>query len=596
VAVVITDERLGLDAAHVLHALLLRSRCTLHVLLKSAQELQKRSAQRALAHPHLRLPQNPITLDRLKNTLRILIRHQLVRFSLLQTPFRVDQNDMNSEVSWVEYEASEHHAVLQLRFPAVIPVVRERYGTLSALILQAIFALGTARIDGILSYILSHWNNSATHTQSKTSNTQVDQENLNGNGQEITEESVTSHLIADSNAQIPVPTLSVILKELQSVLLNHQLVRSLPAMEKSQSLRQNLDYTADEIPSKRRKMDDFGADALNSRVKSELMSAAHAVDENNSGALNGEDDDVSSALAFVWIADFEGMQKLMECELYERAARQRLGETHALVVRLLLRLSGWNRIELLDARSWCAPVQNDSDEERSTSPVLRKDIERAAFTGLGLDSLRLNSILETLADRDNGMLQILSDTVVLRTGAIMKHLRKSTLVIFLSQKFGTSARRLVNVMLSKTWVEQKQLSEMTMIPTKVTNELLYRMYTEGFVRMQEIPTTSDMKPSRSYFLWSMKLPECYRSVIELTLHSMLNLMMRLRSERNALKEVFNPQLSRLAGLQPSLNSAPEYGEPVNVPAESKASSIRSRIDALEYSLLRLDESLLLFEG
>lgn len=60
---------------------------------------------------------------------------------------------------------------------------------------------------------------------------------------------------------------------------------------------------------------------------------------------------------------------------------------------------------------------------------------------------------------------------------------------------------MLQVLMVKGPMEQKQLADQCMLPLKEARELLYRMLRSGFVRMFDVPKTQDHAPSRAFFLW-----------------------------------------------------------------------------------------------
>ncbi|NXQ97053.1 RPC3 polymerase, partial [Sagittarius serpentarius] len=89
--------------------------------------------------------------------------------------------------------------------------------------------------------------------------------------------------------------------------------------------------------------------------------------------------------------------------------------------------------------------------------------------------------------------------------------------------FGSRCARIFRLLLRKKHLEQKQVEDFAMIPAKEAKDMLYKMLSENFVSLQEIPKTPDHAPSRTFYLYTvnilssarMLLHRCYKSVANL---------------------------------------------------------------------------------
>ncbi|XP_031468139.1 DNA-directed RNA polymerase III subunit RPC3-like [Phasianus colchicus] len=53
-----------------------------------------------------------------------------------------------------------------------------------------------------------------------------------------------------------------------------------------------------------------------------------------------------------------------------------------------------------------------------------------------------------------------------------------------------------------------------MIPAKEAKDMLYRMLSESFVALQEIPRTPDHAPSRTFYLYAVNVPSSARVLLQ----------------------------------------------------------------------------------
>ena len=63
------------------------------------------------------------------------------------------------------------------------------------------------------------------------------------------------------------------------------------------------------------------------------------------------------------------------------------------------------------------------------------------------------------------------------------------------------------MLLEKKQLEQKQLSDLAMIPVKDARQLLYKMMASKFVSYQEVPKNSTMMPNHTIYCWSVNLQQ-----------------------------------------------------------------------------------------
>jgi DNA-directed RNA polymerase III subunit RPC3 len=85
------------------------------------------------------------------------------------------------------------------------------------------------------------------------------------------------------------------------------------------------------------------------------------------------------------------------------------------------------------------------------------------------------------------------------------------------ERFGDEACRVFRLLLLKRQLEQKQVADSAMLPVKETRELLYRMFKEEYLELQEVAKTADHAPSRTFFLWRVSA----RGTLRLATHGAL---------------------------------------------------------------------------
>lgn len=74
------------------------------------------------------------------------------------------------------------------------------------------------------------------------------------------------------------------------------------------------------------------------------------------------------------------------------------------------------------------------------------------------------------------------------------------------RRFGEHACRIFRLLCRNPQLEQKQISEVSMIPLKDCRDILGKLLKHEYVRMQEVARTTDHAPSRTNYLWKVHLP------------------------------------------------------------------------------------------
>ena len=118
---------------------------------------------------------------------------------------------------------------------------------------------------------------------------------------------------------------------------------------------------------------------------------------------------------------------------------------------------------------------------------------------------------------------------------------RSTIESVVRERFGNKCLRVFRLLLLKKTLEQKQVADQAMIPSKEAKELLYSLVAENYVTvqvgclelassmlkqgagraklslshpLQEIPKSGDYAPSRTFYLFSVNVPQVARLLLE----------------------------------------------------------------------------------
>ncbi|KAF9943339.1 DNA-directed RNA polymerase III subunit RPC3 [Mortierella alpina] len=98
-------------------------------------------------------------------------------------------------------------------------------------------------------------------------------------------------------------------------------------------------------------------------------------------------------------------------------------------------------------------------------------------------------------------------------------------------RFGAPYVRIMNLLLDKGKLEEKQISRLSMLPVKTVREKLTTLHTFGVLSLQEVPKTTDRTPSRTFYLWEVLLDRAADSMAEKLYQTMANLRQRRFAEK-----------------------------------------------------------------
>lgn len=117
-------------------------------------------------------------------------------------------------------------------------------------------------------------------------------------------------------------------------------------------------------------------------------------------------------------------------------------------------------------------------------------------------------------------------SLVVRREAILEELRKEAIISVINDLHDDRAGRIVRMLLHHHQLEDKQISDIALIPPKDTRAMLFTMLTNRFVHAQDVATTADHAPKNTFYTWSVPLDRVQEEVKERICKSILNLRTR----------------------------------------------------------------------
>lgn len=289
-----------------------------------------------------------------------------------------------------------------------------------------------------------------------------------------------------------------------------------------------------------------------------------------------------------WRINFERFHLFFRDQLLVQAASRRLGLKAGEVVRTLLRLAE-TRTHPKDALSF--PVNKHEVQQQLQREISLSQKEVDSFLNLLVeDPLRL----VRRSDERGGMF-----CVDLHRG--LRMLAEAFFASTVQDRFGAKSCRIFRLLLSKKFLEQRQIEELAMIPARDAKEMTYKMFQEKFVAAQEIPRTPDFAPSRMIYLFHVDLPQLSRQMLEWCCQAVCNLVLRrehiCQEHRRLLdkKQRVDLILASMEQNKASPEQVHEVKEMITPPERKQLAYVKHVSSKLELSEVQLDETILLLQ-
>ncbi|XP_057308573.1 DNA-directed RNA polymerase III subunit RPC3-like isoform X2 [Hydractinia symbiolongicarpus] len=211
-----------------------------------------------------------------------------------------------------------------------------------------------------------------------------------------------------------------------------------------------------------------------------------------------------------------------------------------------------------------------------------------------LDQQEVHQYLSLLSDEKTGGFVTKKDEAAGGMYAVNIHrsinmLCQSVCATVVQERFGSKACRVFRLLLEKKHLEQKQIGEIAMIPFKEVKELLYKLFEERFLQLQEISKTADYAPSRTFYLFTVDLPQVTRFLLNRCYQAIGNLMARRRFEMDENKRLLEKN-EKIEGILSALSSSNEDTEQVMQELEELITPTeKQQLEKLKIVLARLEQ-------
>ncbi|KAA8495296.1 DNA-directed RNA polymerase III subunit RPC3 [Porphyridium purpureum] len=558
----------GLDASHVVHALLVNDELTVRQLVQVCYKLQLQYARLASTRAAIPAPplEHRLTRARVAEQIKTLVRHGLVQFRALAARSKADARrpDMAKprQLRKGQYRADAQRVLALLRYPMYARVVERRMGADAKRAFLELLKLGMASANDLCCSL------STDATAHEESILQLCEEWYDsGFVYMVADSDLGSQKLVDERDGDGVFDMD----QLDSASL-------LASGSRKRSARHVEDSTQAWGTKKRRL-------------------SVHEKKDNRLGTRD---------TTTVWRPNIPVLDALCTLDFVEDCTERDCSREAALVLRELMLPFSLDNIcqHRVCLQQEAHPFEifhaDFFGDKNMQGAFLENDVlEDGLFAGHALSAVETQKAVSALCEQYVGHVTRSRHGVHVHVPELVASFQLRALKEIVFNKFPgysgrMNARRLFEAILEKKAVEQKYLSEMCMLPLKQSNELLYRMFERGFLVVNEVPTSADMKGNRNYFLWRVDLKQSYRAAWNLSMKALFNLIYVREGEVERMIRRLDSR-SRHTAAAASDSNGKAVQTPENLSEwDHEDNILRSRIADLTWSILRLNDSILLF--
>ncbi|XP_058165588.1 DNA-directed RNA polymerase III subunit RPC3 isoform X2 [Dasypus novemcinctus] len=480
------------------------------------------------------------SLDQVKKALCVLIQHNLVIYQVHKRGV-------------VEYEAQCSRVLRMLRYPRYIYTAKTLYSDTGELIVEELLLNGKMTMSAVVKKVADRL--TETMEDGKT----MDYAEVSGTFVRLADTHfvqrcplVTATENSDPGPPPPAPTLVINEKDMY-------LVPKLSLIGKGKRRRSSDEDAAGEPKAKRPK---------------------HSMDNKEPIPDDG----------IYWQANLDRFHQHFRDQAIVSAVANRMDQTSSEIVRTMLRMS-----EITTSSS--APF---------TQPLSSNEIFRSLPVGYNISKQVLDQYLTLLADDPLEFVGKSGDSgggmYVINLHKALASLATATLESVVQERFGSRCARIFRLVLQKKHLEQKQVEDFAMIPAKEAKDMLYKMLSENFISLQEIPKTPDHAPSRTFYLYTVNILSAARMLLHRCYKSIANLIERRQFETKENKRLLEKS-QRVEAIIASMQATgaeeaqlQEIEEMITAPERQQLETLKRNVNKLDASEIQVDETIFLLES
>ncbi|ELK05989.1 DNA-directed RNA polymerase III subunit RPC3 [Pteropus alecto] len=480
------------------------------------------------------------SLDQVKKALCVLIQHNLVIYQVHKRGV-------------VEYEAQCSRVLRMLRYPRYIYIAKTLYSDTGELIVEELLLNGKMTMSAVVKKVADRL--TETMEDGKT----MDYAEVSNTFMRLAD----THFVqrcpmvpatenSDPGPPPPAPTLVINEKDMY-------LVPKLSLIGKGKRRRSSEDDATGEPKAKRPK---------------------HTTDNKEPIPDDG----------IYWQANLDRFHQHFRDQAIVSAVANRMDQTSSEIVRTMLRVS-----EVTTPSG--APF---------TQPLSSHEIFRSLPVGYNIAKQVLDQYLTLLADDPLEFVGKSGDSgggmYVINLHKALGSLATATLESVVQERFGSRCARIFRLVLQKKHLEQKQVEDFAMIPAKEAKDMLYKMLSENFISLQEIPKTPDHAPSRTFYLYTVSILSAARMLLHRCYKSIANLIERRQFETKENKRLLEKS-QRVEAIIASMQATgaeeaqlQEIEEMITAPERQQLETLKRNVNKLDASEIQVDETIFLLES
>jgi len=297
---------------------------------------------------------------------------------------------------------------------------------------------------------------------------------------------------------------------------------------------------------------------------------------NNTGSA--DQDEIYEDDGIYWHVHFDQFDQVFIDQMIIDAASERLDQSASKIVGTILKMSE-------SSRHLASTVTTNI----SIFELIKKlpSIPR-------LEHQEVHQYLSLLSDETTG--GFVSKVDEAAGGMYCVNIQKSVELIcqsacssIVQERFGSKACRVFRLLIQKLHLEQKQIGELAMIPFKEVKELLYNLFEERFLKIQEVSKASDYAPSRTFYLFGVDLPQVSRLLVSRSYQAISNLMARREAEMENNKRLLEKN-EKIDGILSALSTTNEDTDQVMEELEELITPTeKQQLEKLKVDLARLEQ-------
>lgn len=233
-----------------------------------------------------------------------------------------------------------------------------------------------------------------------------------------------------------------------------------------------------------------------------------------------------------WRVNFDRFHQEMRDQIMISSITRRVDENGSELMSILLKLM-YQRSD-----PW-APISN---------PIPMTEIREAVRKKVNLQDLFqfLEQYLKVIEEDSSGFLDKFGDSgggqYSLNMKKSFKQLAWVTIENIVMERLGSKAARIFRLVKMKKYVEQDQILQLCMIPSKECKLLIYQLSQENFLQLRELrKTLSNTGPNKTFYLYHIDLEQVVRMVLEMCYKALYNALVRRQAKKTDNKRLIEKQ-------------------------------------------------------